>query len=150
MHRSFSRELTLAARAPYCDGVFMITACRSTIPQLCKVFATAIAPMSSTSEKMSVSMTMGLGLSSAEREVAVLDTKARSARRRNDMNSIAVGQSVVAGMWYIHKVDLQRDITGPWFGSKRSPSQEMHHGMTSLYCISTVLDWVMVVRRNCS
>ena len=54
-------EPTLAASEPYSESVFVITACRSTIPQLWSVFATASAPTSSTSEKISLSMMMGLG-----------------------------------------------------------------------------------------
>ena len=84
-----SKVLTLAASAPYSDGVFMITACKSTMPQLWRVFATASAPTSSTSEKMSVSMMMGLVLSSVDRQLAVNDSKTRSARRWNCNDSIA-------------------------------------------------------------
>lgn len=83
------RVLTLTASAPYSDGVSMITARKSTMPQPWRVFATAIAPISSTSEKMSVSMIMGLGLSPVDRQSAVADSKTRSARRRNDIDSIA-------------------------------------------------------------
>lgn len=84
------RIRTLAASAPYSDGVFMITALKSSLPQLCSVFATAMAPISSTSEKISVSMIMGLGLSTSERQSAVADSKTRTARRRNDIDNMAV------------------------------------------------------------
>ena len=90
---SSSRIRTLAASAPYSDGVFIITALNSNLPQLCSVFATAMAPISSTFEKISVSMIMGLGLSTSERQSAVADSKTRTARRRNDIDSMAVPRS---------------------------------------------------------
>lgn len=55
-------KLTLAASEPYLECVFNMTAWRSARPQLCKELATARAPMSSTSEKRSVSIMMGLGV----------------------------------------------------------------------------------------
>jgi hypothetical protein len=81
--------LTLAASAPYSEGVFMTTARRSTMPQLWRVFATAMAPMSSTSEKMSVSMIMGLGLSSVDRQSAVTNSETRRAIQRSNTDGIA-------------------------------------------------------------
>lgn len=63
--RIWERErgsLTLAASAPYSECVLIMTARKSAAPQLCRAFATARAPTSSTSEKRSVSMMMGLGL----------------------------------------------------------------------------------------
>jgi hypothetical protein len=83
-------ELTLAASEPYSDSVLMITACKSTRPQLWRAFATARAPMSSTSEKMSVSMIMGLGRSVLERLLAVANDKTRSASRCVDGISIVI------------------------------------------------------------
>jgi hypothetical protein len=72
-------KLTLAASDPYSDSVFVITACRSTRPQLWRAFATARAPMSSTSEKMSVSIIIGLGSSVLETQLGVANDKTRSA-----------------------------------------------------------------------
>jgi hypothetical protein len=80
--------LTLAASGPYSDSVFMITACKSTRPQLWRAFATARAPMSSTSEKMSVSMIIGLGRSILETQLAVANDKTESASRFIDGNCI--------------------------------------------------------------
>jgi hypothetical protein len=83
-------KLTLAASEPYSDSVFMITACKSTRPQLWRAFATARAPMSSTSEKMSVSIIMGLGSSVLEKQLAVAKDETRSASRCIDGISIVV------------------------------------------------------------
>jgi hypothetical protein len=81
-------ELTLAASDPYSDSVFMITACRSTRPHSWRAFATARAPMSSTSEKMSVSIIMGLGSSVLETQLAVANDKTNKASRRIDVNDM--------------------------------------------------------------
>ena len=48
----------------------MMTPCTSAMPQLWSTFATARAPTSSTSEKMSVSMMMGFGRRSLGVEMA--------------------------------------------------------------------------------
>lgn len=105
-----SKVLTLAARAPYSDGVLMITARRSTMPQLWRVFATAIAPISSTSEKMSVSMMMGLGLSSVERQLAMADNKTKSARQRNDIDSIVASRSDARGTRLLGCITITKSL----------------------------------------
>lgn len=123
---SSSRVLTLVASAPYSDGVFMITALKSTLPQLWRVFATAIAPMSSTSEKMSVSMMMALGLSSLERQLAVADSNTRTARRRNDIGNMAVQNSED----FRPCVDmLQRHTKGQVLCDTRADVRQPHHDM---------------------
>lgn len=95
-------RLTLAAREPYSDSVFMIMARRSTMPQLWRVFATARAPMSSTSEKMSVSMIIGLGLSELESEFVVAYSKKRSTIRCTGI------ENIVASMQYMANVVLRK------------------------------------------
>jgi hypothetical protein len=109
-----NKVLTLAASAPYSDGVFMITARRSTMPQLWRVFATAIAPISSTSEKMSVSMMIGLGLCSVERQLVATKSKTRSVRRRNGIDSIAAperdNQKSCLGVLCSHKIRIEHKM----------------------------------------
>ena len=62
------------------------------------MFATAIAPMSSTSEKISVSMIMGLEMSSVERQSAVVESKTMIVRQRNDIDNIAIPRSEDASL----------------------------------------------------
>jgi hypothetical protein len=97
--RLICTELTLAASEPYSDSVSMITACKSTRPQLWRAFATARAPMSSTSEKTSVSMIMGFGSSILETQLAVANDKTRSA------NHFIDGKGIGA----LVKLELQTD-----------------------------------------
>lgn len=54
-----SWTLTLAAGAPYCDGVLIAIPLRSARPQLCRTLAIVSAPTSSTSPNRSVSIMIG-------------------------------------------------------------------------------------------
>jgi len=66
------------------------------MPQVWRVFATARAPISSTSENMSVSTIMGLGLRSVESELAVANSKVRIVRRNNAIDDIVVEREDVS------------------------------------------------------
>lgn len=98
----YPKGLTLAAREPYSDSVFMSMARKSTMPQLWSVFATARAPISSTSEKMSVSTMMGLGSSTVERELAVAHNRQSSSICDTAIESIVA--STLSGQFYRPKV----------------------------------------------